>query len=64
MHLAEEFLLPCGIVALNEHENRTAICPRVIWLTGIFCGPRVLGTDVRCELSIALLFVVLHHFDD
>jgi len=34
----------------------------VIWLTGIFCGSRVLGTDMRFELLVALLLVVLLHF--
>jgi len=31
------------------------------WLTGIFCGSRVLGADVRRELFVALLFVMLFH---
>jgi len=35
--------------------------PQVIWLRGIFCGSRVLGTDMRFELHVALLFVVLLH---
>jgi hypothetical protein len=43
------------VVALDEHENHTAFGPRVMGLVGIFCGPRVLGTDVRCELLVALL---------
>jgi hypothetical protein len=38
-----------------------AFGPRVIWLTGIFCGSWVLGTDVRCELLIALLSEVRLH---
>ena len=33
----------------------------LIWLTGIFLGSRVLGTDMRFELLIALLFVVHLH---
>jgi hypothetical protein len=51
-------------VALHEHENHIALSPRVIWLTGIFCGSRVLGTDMRYELLVALLFVVRHHLDN
>ena len=51
-------------VALHEHANRPAFSLQVNRLTGIFCGPRVLGTDMRLELPVALLFVVLHHFDN
>jgi hypothetical protein len=43
------------VVVLDEHANHAAFGPRVIWLTGIFCGLRMLGTDVRCELLVALL---------
>jgi len=31
------------------------------WLMGIFCGPRVSGANMRCELRIALLFEVRLH---
>jgi len=44
-----------------EHENHRAFSPRVIWLTGIFLGSRVLGTDMKLELLVALLFVVHLH---
>jgi hypothetical protein len=46
---------------LLEHENHRAFSPRVIWLTGIFLGSRVLGTDMRFELVVALPFVVHLH---
>src|SRR5216684_4480683 len=49
-------------VALHEHAKYTAFGPRVIWLTGIFCGPGVLGTDMRCKLLVALLSEVRLHF--
>jgi hypothetical protein len=37
------------------------------WLRGpslmkVFCGPRVLGTVMRCKSLVALLLVVLDHF--
>ena len=48
--------------SLHERENRRAFNPRVIRLIGIFCRPRVLGANVRCELLVALLFVVPLHF--
>jgi hypothetical protein len=47
---------------LHEHGNQTAFSQRVIWLAVIVCGSRVLGTDMRCELLVALLLVVLLHF--
>src|ERR1700730_1086419 len=38
--------------------------PRGIRLTRVFCSSRVLGADMRCELFVALLFVVrLHLFN-
>src|SRR5260370_28298178 len=47
----------------NRRSERSLAAPRQNrpWLTGIFCGPRVLGADVRRELFAALLFVVLFH---
>jgi hypothetical protein len=48
-------------VALPQHENCTALRPRVIWLTGLFCDSRVLGTDVSSELLVALLCIVHFH---
>ena len=33
----------------------------VIWLTGSFCDSPVLGADMRCELLVALLFIVHFH---
>jgi hypothetical protein len=52
------------VVVLDEHANHMAFGPRVIWLSGIFCGPRVLGTDMRCELLVALLSEVRLHLLD
>jgi hypothetical protein len=49
------------VVVLDEHENHTAFGPRVIWLMGIFCGSGVLGTNMRCELLVALLPEVHFH---
>ena len=49
------------VVALDEHENHTVFGPRVIWLTGIVCGSRVLGADMGCELLVALLSEVRLH---
>jgi hypothetical protein len=39
----------------------TELSPRAIWLTGILCGSRVRGTDMRGELVVSLLFVVRLH---
>jgi hypothetical protein len=49
------------VAACHEHDNLTVPGPRMIWLRENFCGPRVLGTDMRCELFVALLFVELLH---
>jgi len=46
----------------KRDENRTAFGPRVAWLVGIFCGSRVLGADMCCELLVALLSEVRLHF--
>jgi len=46
---------------VERDEKRKAFGPRVIWLTGIFCGSRVLGTDMRCELLVELLSEVGLH---
>ena len=49
------------VVALDQDENHTAFGSRVIWLRGIVCGSRVLRTDMRCELVVALLSEVRLH---
>jgi hypothetical protein len=46
---------------LHEHEQHTSFSPRAIRLTGTSRGSRVLGTDMRCELLVALLFIVHLH---
>lgn len=52
------------VIALDGGGCLAVFGPRVIWLTGIFFRSRVLGTDVRCELLVALLSEVrLHLFD-
>jgi hypothetical protein len=43
------------LVALDEHENHTAVGARVIWLMGVSCGSRVLGTNMGDELLVAFL---------
>lgn len=43
------------LVALDEHENHPAFGARMIWLMGVFCDTRVLGTDMRDELLVAFL---------
>jgi hypothetical protein len=48
------------VVPLNMMITRE-LSPREIWLTAIFCGCRVRGTDMRGELLIALLLVVRLH---
>jgi len=60
---ASSFSRAChqGGVALHEHEGHTAFSRRVIWLTGIFRGSRVRGTDMRRELFVALQFIVPLH---
>jgi hypothetical protein len=49
------------VVVSDEHENHAGFGLRVIWLTGILCGSWVLGTDMRCELLVALLFEIRLH---
>jgi|HubBroStandDraft_3_1064219.scaffolds.fasta_scaffold5451918_1 hypothetical protein len=43
------------LVALDEHENHRAFGARAVWLMRVFCGSRVLGTDMRGELLVAFL---------
>ena len=54
-------ILPRMVIALDEQESLAVFGPRVIWLTGIFCRSRVLGTNMRCELLVALLSEVRLH---
>jgi len=49
------------VIASDEREHHMAFGPRVIWLMGIVCGSRVLGTDMRCELLISLLSEIRLH---
>jgi hypothetical protein len=57
-------ILPRMVIALYGGGCLAVFGPRVIWLTGIFCRSRVLGTNMRCELIVALLSEVrLHLFD-
>jgi hypothetical protein len=49
------------LVALHEHENHKSSSPRLIWLTGICFGSWMPGTDMRCELLVALLLEVHLH---
>ena len=55
------FLEPWMLVVSDEHESHAAFGPRVEWLMGIVCGSRVLGTDMRFELLIALLSELCLH---
>ena len=60
--LARRFdILPEIVVALDGHESLIVFGPRGIWLAGIFCHSRVLGTNMRCELLVALLSEVRLH---
>lgn len=52
---------PEMVVALDGHESLVVFGPRVIWLAGIFCHSRVLGTNMRCELLVASLSEVRLH---
>src|ERR1700690_426695 len=45
----------------REPEDPTLSSPRVVWLTEVLSDSRVLGTDMRCELLVALVFVVHDH---
>jgi hypothetical protein len=47
-------ILPRMVIAMDEQESLAVFGLRVIWLTGIFCRTRVLGTNMRCELLVAL----------
>ena len=49
------------VIALDEQESLAVFGPRVIWLTGMFCRSRVLGTNMRCELLVASLSEVRLH---
>ena len=49
---------PTGSGQAPVRLSALRVChPKVIWLREIFCGSGVLGTDMRCELLVALLFV-------
>jgi len=54
------------LFAINggNEKARLGILSKVIWLTGFFCGSRVLGTKVRCELLVALLSEFRLHLVD
>ena len=54
------------LFAINggNEKARLGILSKVIWLTGFFCGSRVPGTNVRCELLVALLSEFRLHLVD
>jgi hypothetical protein len=57
-------IVPRTVVALDEQESLAVFGPRVIWLTGNFCRSWVLGTNMRCELLVALPCEVRLHLVD
>jgi hypothetical protein len=47
-----------------SHTLFLLLLVRTFWLTGILCGSRVFGANMRCEFVVALVFVVRLHLVD